>query len=62
MNNETKMPVDKMLIHIVFIKNVIKGESDMTARCGYSHPWTPPCDSLINIEMKTPLDNILTNA
>lgn len=51
---------DKIL-RVDVVRNVIKGECDVTAWCGYSHLWTPPYDSLV-IEMKMPTDNSLTNA
>jgi hypothetical protein len=59
--SETEMPLNKILRVDVPVRNVMKGECDVTAWCGYLHLWTPPYDSLIT-EMKILPDNSLNNA
>lgn len=59
MNIMRKMTLHQILSDIIFTENKKVLECDVATQNGYSCLMTPPSYSLINTEMKTPLDEIL---
>jgi hypothetical protein len=45
--------------YIIFTDNMVKAESDVAPHHDYPCLWTPPCNLLLNTEMKKAFDKIL---